>query len=96
MMRIALCVAAAAVVAGCSPITPERAADRCEERARAAQGPEIGLTLGANSNSGPFASGSIGISADALRGRDPIAVYESCVMNLTGEPPIRPVRLRAM
>ena len=95
MMRIAL-VMAAIMVAACSPITPERAADRCEERARAAQGPEIGLTLGANSDSGPFASGSIGISADAIRGLDPVAVYESCVMNLTGEPPIRPVRLRVM
>lgn len=84
------------VAAGCSPITPERAADRCEERARAAQGPQIGLTLGANSESGPFAGGSIGISADAIRGLDPIAVYESCVMNLTGEPPIRPARLRVM
>lgn len=95
MMRIAL-VMAAIMVAGCTPITPERAADRCEERARAAQGPEIGLTLGANSDSGPFASGIIGISADAIRGLDPVAVYESCVMNLTGEPPIRPVRLRVM
>ncbi len=84
------------LVAGCTPITPERAADRCEERARSAQGPEVGLTLGANSNSGPFASGSISISADAIKGRDPLAVYESCVMNLTGELPIRPARLRAI
>jgi hypothetical protein len=95
MMRIPL-IFSVALIAGCSPITPERAADRCEERARAAQGPEIGLTLGANSNSGPFASGSIGISSDAIRGRDPLAVYQSCVMNLTGEMPIRPVRLRAL
>ena len=96
-MRIALLLAGGVLaLAACTPISPERAADRCEERARAAQGPEIALTLGANSNSGPFAEGSIGISSDALRGLDPLAVYESCVMNLTGEPPIRPVRLRAM
>ena len=86
----------AALVTACTPISLERAADRCEERARAAQGPQIGLTLGANSDSGPFASGSIGISADAIRGRDPVAVYESCVFNLTGELPIRPPRLRDM
>jgi len=86
----------AALVTACTPMSPERAADRCEERARAAQGPQIGLTLGANSDSGPFASGSIGISADAIRGRDPVAVYESCVFNLTGELPIRPPRLRDM
>ena len=94
MMRIALIVAALTATA-CTPITPERAADRCEERARAAQGPEVGVTIGANSNSGPFAGGRIGISLDAIQGRDPIAVYESCVLELTGQPPIRPVRLRA-
>lgn len=81
-------------LAACGPVSPESAADRCEERARAAQGPTVGLTLGANSNSGPFASGSIGITSDAIRGRDPVDVYESCVFGLTGELPIRPVRLR--
>lgn len=95
MMRLSGVVLLLAAAA-CTPITPERAADRCEERARAAQGPEVGLTLGTNSNDGPFASGSISISSDAIRGRDPLAVYESCVFNLTGEPPIRPARLRAM
>lgn len=95
MKRFAILVAALLATA-CTPMTPERAADICEERARAAQGPEIGLTLGANSESGPFASGSFSINSDAIRGLDPIAVYESCVMNLTGEAPIRPPRLRVM
>ncbi|MFA8440358.1 hypothetical protein [Yoonia sp.] len=95
MSRLVILLSALLVTA-CTPMSPERAADICEERARAAQGPEIGMTLGANSESGPFASGSFSISADAIRGRDPIAVYESCVFNLTGEMPIRPPRLRAM
>ena len=81
-------------LAACGPVSPERAADRCEERARAAQGPTVGLTLGANSNSGPFASGSIGITSDAIRGRDPAQLYDECVFLLTGEMPVRPVRLR--
>lgn len=81
-------------LAACGPVSPERAADRCEERARAAQGPTVGLTLGANSNSGPFASGSIGITSDAIRGRDPAQLYDECVFRLTGEMPVRPVRLR--
>ena len=93
MMRSVLVIAALAV-AGCSPITPERAAERCEERARAAQGPELGLTIGANSNSGSFVNGNISISSDAIRGRDPLEVYERCVVNLTGELPIRPPQLR--
>ncbi|WP_333713173.1 hypothetical protein [Yoonia sp.] len=95
-MRIAFAIAGLAALAACGEISPERAADRCEERARAAQGPEVGVTLGANSNSGPFASGSISISSDAIRGRDPVALYEECVFNLTGEMPIRPPRLRNM
>lgn len=84
------------VVSGCTPMSPERAADKCEERAQAAQGPQVGLTLGASSNSGPFASGSISITSDAIRGADPVAVYESCVFDLTGEAPIRSPRLRTM
>lgn len=94
MMRALGLACAALALIGCGQITPQAAADRCEDRARAAQGPEIGLTMGANSNSGPFASGSISITSDAIRGRDPVEVYESCVFGLTGELPIRPVRLR--
>lgn len=84
------------LAAACTPMTPERAAERCEERARAAQGPEIDLGIGANSESGLRTSGTLSISVDAMRGLDPIAVYESCVLNLTGEAPIRPPRLRAI
>ena len=93
-MRIAMIITAVAGLAACGEISPERAADRCEERARAAQGPEVGLTVGANSESGPFMGGSISISSDAIMGRDPLAVYEECVFDLTGQPPIRAPRLR--
>ena len=81
-------------LAACGPVSPESAADRCEDRARAAQGPEVGVTLGANSNSGPFASASISITSDAILGRDPVQLYDECVFPLTGEMPFRPVRLR--
>ncbi|MBE0412014.1 hypothetical protein [Yoonia sp.] len=85
-------------LAGCAktPPTPEEAAETCEKRAQAAQAPEVGVTIGASSSDGPFASASIGLSADLLRGRDPIEVYQSCVINLTGQLPIRPPRLRAL
>lgn len=93
MGRIALLLLA---MAACSttPPTPEEAAVICEKRARAAQAPEVGMTIGASSSDGPFASASIGLSADLLRGRDPMDVYESCVIELTGDMPIRPPRLR--
>ncbi len=83
-------VAAALGLAACAPISPERAAERCQERARGAEGPQAEVTVGINSRTGGFASGSLGVSSDFLRGLDPVAVYESCVFNLTGELPVRP------
>ena len=85
-----------AFLAACDvpPPTPEQAAERCEKRARSAQGPEFSATVGVNSKTGAFGGGSVGVSTDFLRGLDPVAVYESCVQNLTGEPPIRPPQLR--
>ena len=86
------------VLAACetTPPTPLEAAQRCEERARAAQAPEVGGRVGVNSRTGPSVGLSIGVSADLLRGRDPLEVYEECVFDLTGEPPVRPARLRAL
>ena len=70
------------------------AADRCEARAQAAQGPTGTVTLGASTRSGPRVGASVGLSGDYLAGRDPVEVYERCVYNLTGQAPIRPPRLR--
>lgn len=83
------------VLSGCGPMTPERAAAFCEERAQAAQGPTGRIAVGVNSRSGTYASGEIGVSGDFLRGRDPLEVYESCVFQQTGQAPIRPPALRA-
>lgn len=81
---------------GCElpPVAPERAVAICEERARAAQGPTGGVTVGANSNSGAFSRIEIGVSSDLLAERDPLEVYEECVFDRTGEAPIRPPVLR--
>lgn len=77
-----------------SQMTPERAADYCEERARGAQGPTGEISIGANSETGPFVGASIGVTSDYLNGRDPMSVYETCVISHTGELPIRPPVLR--
>ena len=76
------------------PMDPEHAAQLCEQRARAAQGPTGSVTLGANSRSGGFVGGEIGVTGDFLTGRDPHEVYEDCVRTRTGAGPIRPARLR--
>ena len=87
-MRLAL--ASLLVLAACATVTPERAAQLCEERAQAAMGPQGTVTIGANSQSGGFASGSITFSSDYLAGRDPYEVYRTCVIDMTGQEPYRP------
>ena len=79
-------------LAACGPVSPERAADMCEDRARAATGPtgEIGIGIGSD---GPASSVEIGITSDYIRGRDPYVVYEECVRQKTGQGPIRPLEL---
>lgn len=84
------------IVAACDvpPPDPERVAQECEERARAAQGPTGNLTIGANSNSGPFTEARIGITSDFLLRRDPNEVYSECVIRRTGQAPFRAPNLR--
>ncbi len=84
----------ALLLVGCGPVSPERAAQICEDRARQAQAPFGNVTIGTNSRTGGFASAELGVSLDYLRGADPMVVYERCVVDLTGQGPIRPPALR--
>jgi hypothetical protein len=92
-MRFAVLFVALAACAP-APVTLERAAEICEERARAAQGPTGRVTVGTNSNSGGFGGVEIGVSSDFVAGRDPLEVYAECVIDRTGQAPIRPPVLR--
>ena len=56
-MRYLAFTIGATILVACAPISPERAADQCEDRARAAQGPEVEIGIGVNSNSGGFVNG---------------------------------------
>lgn len=95
-MKVFVACISLAGLAACDlpPPDPARVADQCEQRARDAQAPTGALTLGTNSRSGGFVEGSVGLTSDFLRGRDPVQVYEECVFSRTGEMPIRPPRLR--
>lgn len=90
-MRAAL--ALLLVLTACGPISPERAADQCEDRARAALGPTGEAKLGVNSDRGVVAGLELTITSDFIRGADPQRVYESCVQQKTGQGPIRPLAL---
>ncbi len=80
------------LLAACGPMSPDRAANLCEDRARAALGPtgEVGIGIGSNGTKG---SVEIGVTSDYLQGRDPYEVYDSCVRQKTGQGPIRPLEL---
>lgn len=94
-MRLAF-VFVGCALAGCElpPPDPERVAQECEERARAAQGPTGRVGIGANSNTGPFTNVEIGVTSDFILGRDPNTVYSECVQQRTGAAPIRAPNLR--
>ena len=97
MLRVLLPLAvSAALLAACAvpPMDPVRAAALCDQQARAAQGPTGEITIGTSSDDGPYLDTEIGLSSDFLTGRDPVEVYEQCVLARTGAPPIRPPRLR--
>lgn len=93
-MRSALILAPLLALTACGPVDPVRAAKFCEDKARAAQGPTGSITVGVNSDSGSFVNGELAVSSDFLTRKDPLEVYESCVVARTGQAPIWPPVLR--
>lgn len=82
-----------AFVVACGPVSPEIAARQCEERARAATGPTGSVGVGISSDGDTAGHFEIGITSDAIYGRDPYEVYDSCVRQKSGQGPIRPLNL---
>ena len=80
------------LLAGCGPMTLAEAERQCFERARLAQQPRGDVYIGGGTN-GAVAGIDVTISSDYLAGRDPSAVYDSCVMAKAGQPPSRPLYL---
>ena len=81
------------LLAACGPVSPERAALMCEERARAATGPTGEVGIGINNKGETRSRVEVGVTSDYIRGRDPYVVYEECVRQKTGQGPIRPLIL---
>jgi len=83
------------VLAACGPVSLAEAERICFERARLAQQPRGEVAFGIGSDGRAAAGVSVQISGDFLAGRDPSAVYETCVMSKSGEPPSRPLHARS-
>ncbi|WP_235822660.1 hypothetical protein [Pseudogemmobacter blasticus] len=92
MMRAAFALAPVlALLAACGPMTVQQAERACYDRARLAQKPRGELAIGTNSRGRTSGELEISVSSDWLTGKDPSAVYETCVMSKSGEPPRRPL-----
>jgi hypothetical protein len=81
-------------LAACGPISVQEAERQCFQRARLAQQPRGEVAIGATSDGRAAGGISLEISSDYIAGRDPSAVYETCVMAKSGEPPSRPLYAR--
>jgi hypothetical protein len=82
------------VLFACGPITLAEAERQCFERARLAQQPRGEISVGASSDGRTAAALELNVSSDFLLGKDPSAVYETCVMAKAGEAPSRPLYMR--
>lgn len=94
MKRLGLMLLVPAFLAGCGPMTLQEAERQCFERARLAKQPRGEVTVGAGSGGRTSAGIELNVSSDFLLGKDPAAVYETCVMQKAGEPPSRPLYMR--
>lgn len=79
------------MLAGCGPVPVAQAERDCLERARMAAHPRGTLRMGASSRGGMHSRLNLDISSDWLAGRDPAAVYDSCVVARSGQMPRRPL-----
>lgn len=79
------------ILAACGPVSVQQAERDCFERARLAQQPRGAVRVGATS-AGKAAGGlEVNVSSDYLLGKDPSAVFETCVMARSGQAPTRPL-----
>jgi hypothetical protein len=75
----------------CGPIPLHQAEAQCFERARLAQQPRGEIGAGISSDGKAAGNFELNVSSDFLLGRDPAAVYDTCVYQKSGQPPSRPL-----
>ncbi|MFN3846701.1 MAG: hypothetical protein ACK4RZ_12915 [Paracoccaceae bacterium] len=78
-------------VIACGPIPLAQAERQCFERARLAQQPRGEVGVGVGSGGKVASSLKLEVTSDFIMGRDPSAVYDSCVYQKSGQAPSRPL-----
>jgi hypothetical protein len=79
------------MLVACGPISVQDAESQCFERVRLAQQPRGEMAIGMSSDGTMDASLEVTATSDYLMGKDPSAVFDSCVMAKSGEMPSRPL-----
>ena len=90
MMR-ALVLGVPLLLLACGPIPVQQAERQCFDRARLAQQPRGEIAAGVGSGGKAAERIRLEVTADFIMGRDPSAVYDSCVYQKSGQPPSRPL-----
>ena len=91
-------VSALSACAGPKPVSVEEAMAECTYRARSAIKPDVRVGVGVGTGGGYYGGGVFGgigieLSGDYLKGRSPNEVYETCVVDRSGEKPTQPLKL---
>jgi hypothetical protein len=78
------------LLAACGPVSVQQAERECLPKARLAQQPRGEVAIGVNSDGRVGSRAEVTVSSDFLLGRDPNQVFETCVIQRSGELPSRP------
>jgi hypothetical protein len=82
------------LISACGPVSVAQAERQCFLQARQAVNPLAGYSIGAGSDGVYTGDLGISISSDLLAGRDPSAVYDTCVIQKSGQLPRQPLTSR--
>jgi hypothetical protein len=83
---LALCL----LLAACGPVSVQQAERECLPKARLAQQPRGEVGIGIGSDGRVRSNAEVTVTSDFLLGRDPNQVFETCVIQRSGELPSRP------
>ena len=90
-MRRALVLGLPLLLLACGPVPLPQAERECFQRARLAQQARGGVGAGVGSGGNAVGRIKLEVTSDYIMGRDPSAVYDSCVVQKSGQPPSRPL-----
>ena len=79
------------ILAACGPMSVQQAERECLNRAQLAEKPRAQVRVGGTSAGKARGAVSLEVSSDYILGKDPSAIFETCVMSKSGEAPSRPL-----